>query len=188
MRQLPPSNPFEGLLGSLQAAFQRAPLHALLLSRSYITHNQAMTTFTQGMAAAAQAFSQWIEYWVSQDFPTFRARSREVSTQSWATIRGTMVRDSDGHGEPWLKVFVGHPAVGGIMGWPREVLPVFQQPLCSLPVLAVATVLDVGELWLYDRQLRRVVPVAEGQKCMAVLVGSKHLARIQGDDAPGRIT
>ena len=99
-----------------------------------------------------------------------------------------MVRDPDGHDEPWLKVFVGHPAVGSIMGWPREVLPIFQQPLCSLPVLAVATVLDVGELWLYDRQLRRVVPVAEGQKCMAVLVGSEHLTRIQGDDAPGRIT
>ena len=48
--------------------------------------------------------------------------------------------------------------------------------------------LDVGELWLYDRQLRRVVPVAEGQRCMAVLVGSKHLARIQGDDALGRIS
>ena len=48
--------------------------------------------------------------------------------------------------------------------------------------------LDVGELWLYDRHLRRVVPVAKGQKCMAVLVGSKQLARIQGDNAPGRIT
>ena len=129
-----------------------------------------------------------MEAWLAQDFPRFRARSREVSAQSSATIRGTMVRNSDGHEEPWLKVFVGHPAVGSIMGLPREVLPVFQQPLCSLPVLAVATLLDVGELWLYDRQLRRVVPVVEGQKCMAVLVGSKHLARIQGDGAPGRIT
>ena len=40
------------------------------------------------------------------------------------------------------------------MSWPREVLPVLQQPLCNLLVLAVATVLDVGALWLYDRQLR----------------------------------
>ena len=111
-----------------------------------------------------------------------------MSAQSWATIRGTMVRDSAGHDEPWLKVFVGHPAVGSIMGWPREVLPVFQQPLCSLPVLAVATVLDVGALWLYDQQLRRVVPVAKGQRCMAVLVGSKQLARVQGDTVPDRIT
>ena len=39
------------------------------------------------------------------------------------------------------------------MGWPCEVLLVFQQPLCSLLVLAVAIVLDVGALWLYDRQL-----------------------------------
>ena len=147
-----------------------------------------MSTFPQWMAAAAQTFGQWIESWVAQGFPTFRVRSHEVSAQSWATIRGTMVRDSDGHDVPWLKVFVGHPAVGSIMGWRREVLPVFQQPLCSLPVLAVATVLDVGELWLYDRQLRSVVPVAEGQTCMAVRVGSKQLARIQGDDAPGRIT
>ena len=73
------------------------------------------------------------------------------------------------------------------MGWPSDVLPVFQQLLCSLPVLAVAIVLDAGEVWLYDRQLRRVVPVAEGQRCMAVLVGSKHLARIQEDDASGRV-
>ena len=37
------------------------------------------------------------------------------------------------------------------MGWPREVLPVLEQPLCSLPASAVATVLDVGVLWLSDR-------------------------------------
>ena len=69
------------------------------------------------------------------------------------------------------------------MGWPREVLPVFQQPLCSLPVLAVAVVLDVGALWLYDRQLRRITPAVSERRSMAVLVGSKHLARIQGDNA-----
>ena len=49
--------------------------------------------FPQWTAAAAQAFSQWIKSWVAQDLPTFRARSSEVSAQSWATIRGTMVRD-----------------------------------------------------------------------------------------------
>ena len=97
-----------------------------------------------------------------------------------------MVRDPGGRGEPWLKVFASHPAVRNIMGWPCEVLPVFQQPLCSLPVLAVATVLDVGALWLYDQQ--RVVPVAKGQRSMAVLVGSKQLVRIKGYDAPGRVT
>ena len=43
----------------------------------------------------------------------------------------------------------------------------------------VATVLNVGELWLYYQQLQRIVPVAEGQRCMAVLVWS---------DAPARIT
>ena len=85
-------------------------------------------------------------------------------------------------------MFVGHPAVKSSMGRPREVLHVFQNLLCTLPILAVATVLDVGEVWLYDRQLRRVVPVADGQKCMAILVGSKHLARIRGDDAPSRVT
>ena len=158
------------------------------MSRSYITHDEAMSTFPQWMAAAARAFGQWIESWVAQDYHTFRERSRTVSAQSWATIRGTMVRDSDGQGEPWLQVFASHSAVGNIMGWPRELLPVFQQLLCSLPVLAVATVLDVGALWLYDRQLQRIIPVAEGQKSMAVLVGPKQLARIQGDDALGRIT
>ena len=61
VRQLPPWNPFDGLSGSLQAAFQRAPLHALLVSRSYITQDEAMSTFPQWMAAAAKAFSRWIE-------------------------------------------------------------------------------------------------------------------------------
>ena len=76
-----------------------------------------------------------------------------VSAQSWAVVRGTMVRGPDGQSDPWLQVYADHPAVGNVMGWPREVLPVFQQPLCSLPVRAVAVVLDVGTLWLYDRQL-----------------------------------
>ena len=186
VRQLVPRNPFDGLPGSLQVAFQRAPLHALLVSRSYITHVEAMSTFPQLMVAAAQAFSQWIESWVAQDFPAFRERSRTVSAQSWATIHGTMVRDPDGRGEPWLQVFANHPAVGNIMGWPREVRPLLQQPLCSLPVLAVATVLDVGALWLYDRQLRRITPVRG--KCPWHLVGSKQLSRIKGDDALGGVT
>ena len=47
-----------------------------------------------------------------------------MSAHSRATIRGTMVRDSDGQGEPCLQVFANHAAVGNIMGWPREVLPV----------------------------------------------------------------
>ena len=89
-------------------------------------------------------------------------------------------------GSRWLQAIVLSRT--NIMGWPREVPPVCQQPLCSLPVLAVATVLDVGELWLYDQQLRRVVPVAEGPRCMAVLVGFKQLARIPGDDVPRRVT
>ena len=67
-------------------------------------------------------------------------------------------------------------------------LPVLHQPLCPLPVLAVATVLDVAALWLYDRQLQRIIPLAEEQRCMAGLVGSKQLGRIRGDDALGRIT
>ena len=74
------------------------------------------------------------------------------------------------------------------MGWPREVLPVLQQPLCSLPVLAVAVVLDVGAWWLYDRQLRRAIPAVTERRSMAVLVGSKQLARVQGDDAQGHVT
>ena len=137
------------------------------------------------MAAAAQAFNAWLESWVAHDFPTFRARSREVSAQSWATIRSTMVCDLDGHDEPWLKVFVRHPAVGSVMGWPSDVLllPVFQQLLCSLPVLAVATVLGMGEMEHYDRSLRRVIR----QRCMAVQMGSKQLKLVRGDNAPGRV-
>ena len=71
---------------------------------------------------------------------------------------------------------------------PRQVLPVFQQPLCSLPIMAVAVVLDVGTFWLYDRQLRRIIPAVTGRRSMAVLAGSKQLARVQGDHAQGHVT
>ena len=125
---------------------------------------------------------------VSQNHRMFRERSRTVSAQSWATPCGTTLRDLDDQGEPYLQVFANHPAVGNIMGWPRELLPVLQQPLRSLPVLVVFPMLDVRVLWLFDRQLKRIIPVAEGQRSMAVLVGSKQLARIHGDDAPRRIT
>ena len=85
-------------------------------------------------------------------------------------------------------MFADHPAVGNILGWPREVLPFLQQSLCNLPVLAVAAMLDMGALWLYARQLRRVIPAETGQRSMAVLAGSKQLARIKGDDAQGHVT
>ena len=104
----------------------------------------------------------------------------------WCVV--PLVRRPDGQSDPWLQVYADHPAVGNIMGWPREVLPVFQQPLCNLPVLAVAIVFDVGTLWLYDRQPRRVIPAVTERRSMAVLVGSKRLARVQGDDAQGHVT
>ena len=172
----------------LQATFQRAPLHALLVPRSYIAHEEAMSLFPHWMAAVAQAFSHWIGSWMARDFPALREWSRLVSAQSWAMVGGTMVRGPDRQSDPWLQVYADHPAVGNVMGWPREVLPVFQQPLCSLPVLAVAVVLDVGTLWLYDRQLQRAIPAVTEQRSMAVLVGSKQLARVQGDDAQGHVT
>ena len=110
-----------------------------------------MSSFPHWMAAVAQAFRQWSESWMIQDHPAFRERSRMVSAQSWTTVRGTMVQSPDGGSEPWLQVFADHPAVGSVMGWPLEVLPVLQQPLCNLPALAVATMLHVGTMWLYDR-------------------------------------
>ena len=126
VQQRPPWNPFDGFPGNLQATFQRAPLHALLVSWSYITYEEAMSSFPHWMAAAAQAFSQRIESWVVQDYPAFRERSGMVFAQSWATVHGTMVRGPDDQSEPWLQVFAHHPAVGNIMGWPREVLQVLQ--------------------------------------------------------------
>ena len=99
-----------------------------------------------------------------------------------------MVRGPDGQSDSWLQVYTNHPAVGNVMGWPREGLPVLQQPLCGLPILAVAIVLDVGTLWPYDRQLRRAIPAVAERRSMAVLVGSKQLARVQGDDAQSRVT
>ena len=188
IQQRPPWNPFAGLPGDLPATFQRAPLHALLVPRSGIVHEEAMSLFPHWMAAVAQAFSQWIGSWVARDITAFREWSRVVSAQSWALLRATMVRRPDGQSDPWLQVYANHPAVGNVMGWPREVLPVLQQPLCSLPILAVAVVLDVGTLWLYDRQLRQAIPAVREQRSMAVLVGSKQLARVQGDDAQGHVT
>ena len=41
----------------------------------------------------------------------------------------------------------------------------------------------MGALWLYDRQLRRVISAVTERRSIAVLVGSKQLAWIQGDDA-----
>ena len=111
-----------------------------------------------------------------------------MSAQSWALVRGTMARSPKGNSDPWLQVYANNPAVGNVMGWPREVLPVFQEPLCSLPTLAVAVVLDVGTCWLYDRQLRRAIPAVTERRSMAVLVRSKQLARVRGKDAQGHVT
>ena len=188
VQRRPPWNPFHGLPSDLQATFQRAPLHALLVPRSYIAHEEAMSLFPHWMAAVAQAFGQWIGSWMARDFPAFREWSRVVSVQSWDLVSGTLVRGPDSQSDPWLQIYAGHPAVGNVMGWPREVLPVFQQPLCSLHVLAVVVVLDVGTLWLYDRQLRRAIPAVTERRSMAVLVGSKQLAQVQGDDAQGHVT
>ena len=183
-----PWDPFAGLRGNLRVTFQRASLHTLLVPRSCIAQEEAMSLFPHWMAAVAQAFSQWIGSWVARDITAFREWFRVVSAQSWALVRGTVVRSTDGQSDPWLQVYANHPAVGNVMGWPREVLPVLQQPLCSLPILAVAVVLDVGTLWLYDRQLRRAIQAVTERRSMAVLVGSKQLARIQGNDAQGHIT
>ena len=49
LRELLPWNPFDGLPGSLQAAFHRAPLHALMVSRPYITQSEATFTFPHRM-------------------------------------------------------------------------------------------------------------------------------------------
>ena len=188
IQRRPRWNPFAGLPGDLRATFQRAPLHALLVPRSCIAHEEAMSLFPHWMAAVAQAFSQLVGSWVARDITAFREWSCVVSAQSWALVRGTMVRSPDGQSDPWLQVYANHPAVGNVMGWPREVLPVLQQPLCSLPILAVAVVLDVGTLWLYDRQLQRAIPAVTERRSMAVLVGSKQLARVQGNNAQGHIT
>ena len=67
VRRHPPWNPFDGLPNDLQATFQGAPLHALLVPESYIAHEEAMSSFPHRMAAVAQAFSQWIGSRVTRD-------------------------------------------------------------------------------------------------------------------------
>ena len=46
----------------------------------------------------------------------------------------------------------------------------------------------MGTLSLYDRQLQRAIPAVTEQRSLAVLVCSKQLARVQGDDAQGHVT
>ena len=116
IQQRPPWNPFAGLPGDLRATFQRAPLHALLVPQSCIAQEEAISLFPHWMAAVAQAFSQWIGSWVARDITTFKEWSRVVSAQSWALVRGTMVRSPDGKSDPWLQVYANHPAVGNVMG------------------------------------------------------------------------
>ena len=60
VRRHPPWNLIDGLPNDLQTTFQRAPLHALLVPRSCIAHEVAMSSFPHWMAAVAQAFSQWV--------------------------------------------------------------------------------------------------------------------------------
>ena len=100
IQQRAPWNPFAGLPGDLRATFQRAPLHALLVPRSCIAHEEAMSLFPQWMAAVAPVFSQWISSWAARDITAFREWSRVVSAQSSALVRGTMVRSPDGQSEP----------------------------------------------------------------------------------------
>ena len=96
--------------------FRRAPLHAPLVPRSCIAHEEAMSLFPHWMAAVAQAFNRWIGSWVARDITAFREWSRVVSAQSWALVRGTMVRSPGGQSDPWLGVYANHPAVGNVMG------------------------------------------------------------------------
>ena len=58
IQRRPPWNLFASLPGDLRATFQRAPLHALLVPRSCIAHEEAMSLFPHWMAAVAQAFDQ----------------------------------------------------------------------------------------------------------------------------------
>ena len=183
-----PWNPFDGLPSNPQTTFQRAPLHALLVPRSYIAHEETMSLFPRWMSAVAQVFSQWIGSWMARDFPAYREWSGMVSAQSRPLVTGTLMRGPDSQSDPWLQAYAEHPAVGSVMGWPREVLPVLQQPLCSLPVVAVAVVLDVATLWLYDRQLGRAIPAVTERRSMAVFVGAKQLARVRANDALGHVT
>ena len=50
IQRRPPWNPFACLPGDLQATFQRAPLHALLVPRLYIAQEGAMSLFPHWMA------------------------------------------------------------------------------------------------------------------------------------------
>ena len=68
VRQLPLWNPYDGVPGNLQATFQKAPLHALLVSRSCIPHDEAMSTFPQCMDGVGCAVlgrgAEPPEFWV----------------------------------------------------------------------------------------------------------------------------
>ena len=96
----------------------------MLVSRLHIMYNKAMSIFPQWMAGAALAFGAPLECWVTRECGAFCVGSGELSAQSWAIIRSTVVRESDAHDKPWLKVYVRLLAVGRITRWLGSVLPV----------------------------------------------------------------
>ena len=72
----PPWNPFDSLPNHLRATFQRAPLHALLVPRSYIAHEEPKSLFPHWMGASGSVPGWLGTFRHSGSGPVWYRRSR----------------------------------------------------------------------------------------------------------------
>ena len=125
---------------------RRAPLHAMLVSRATITHDEAMRLFPGWLTAVSAVHDSLLRSWESRNFADLRAGARVVSAQTWGTLRGTRVKSQGGAAVPWLEAFVTCPALASILGWMLSVLPMLHPPYCALPVLVTALTIGVKDV------------------------------------------
>ena len=119
--QLPPRKPLDGLPADRHVAFQCVPWRTFGITvidcvpRSHAPVPQVDGRYIVGLRCMLGVLDIPAPSVHARSFGhpgLFRVRSKDVSAQSWATVRGTMARDLDGNETPCLKIYVSHSAVG----------------------------------------------------------------------------
>ena len=91
----PPPQPPAGVLSEGTAA---CAVGAQVVHRARGGH-VLVPSLDGGGSAGLQPVDPFLD---DSGLPCFREWSRVVSAQSWAMVRGTMVRGPDGQSDPWL--------------------------------------------------------------------------------------
>ena len=91
--QAAPWSLFDSLPTGLQADLRQPPLHALLVTRSCISHTEAMVVPLQWLVAMAQVHEQWLVVWRNENYEGFRrvvpgvfAARHGCSNLGWKTV------------------------------------------------------------------------------------------------------